>query len=118
MSKRPVLQWVYRAKVIRWVDGDTVDVMIDRGFKDYSMRRLRLQGIDTPEIRGVSKEEKERGEKATIRAEELAPVDSEVIIETHKSGKFGRWVAKIWPNKPIDWSINEILIMEGLAKKY
>ena len=41
--------WTYRAKVIRVIDGDTVDVDIDLGFgMIYKKQRVRLMGIDTP----------------------------------------------------------------------
>ena len=44
--------WTYRAKVIRVVDGDTVDVDIDLGFGIWQKNeRVRIMGIDTPESR-------------------------------------------------------------------
>jgi len=41
----------YQAKLIRVVDGDTVDAEIDLGFNIYIRERIRLMGIDTPETR-------------------------------------------------------------------
>ena len=44
--------WTYRAKVIKVVDGDTVDVDIDLGFGiSQKNERVRIMGIDTPESR-------------------------------------------------------------------
>ena len=48
----------YKAKLIRVVDGDTVDAMIDCGFSTFKKERIRLYGIDTPECRTRDKEEK------------------------------------------------------------
>ena len=51
--------WTYRAKVIRVVDGDTVDVDIDLGFGIWQKNeRVRIMGIDTPESRTRDKVEK------------------------------------------------------------
>ena len=54
----------YKAKIIKVVDGDTVDVEIRLGFKISLQERLRLFGIDTPEIRTRDKEEKKMGFEA------------------------------------------------------
>ena len=53
----------YKAKLIRVVDGDTVDAMIDCGFSTFKKERIRLYGIDTPECRTRDKEEKARGQR-------------------------------------------------------
>ena len=37
----------YGAKLIRVVDGDTADVMIDLGFDTWIKSRLRFKGVDT-----------------------------------------------------------------------
>ena len=58
--------YVYKAKLDRVVDGDTVDANIDLGFDISINKRIRLAGIDTPETRTRNKEEKIKGlEKAT-----------------------------------------------------
>ena len=81
----------YRCKVVKVVDGDTVDVDIDLGFGLWlKKQRIRLYGIDTPESRTRDKVEKRFGLKAkdylTKRLEEGA------ILKTRldKRGKFGR----------------------------
>ena len=52
----------YRAKIIKIIDGDTVDVDIDLGFDVIlSNQRVRLHGIDTPESRTRDREEKKFG---------------------------------------------------------
>ena len=49
----------YRCKILRVVDGDTVDVDIDLGFGVWMHKeRVRINGIDTPESRTRDKEEK------------------------------------------------------------
>ena len=89
----------YKAKLIRVVDGDTVDAMIDCGFSTFKKERIRLYGIDTPECRTRDKEEKARGLAAKARLEELiAEGNNEFIIETSidKKGKYGRLLGVLY----------------------
>ena len=62
----------YRCKVIKVIDGDTVDVDIDLGF-DIMLRdeRVRIMGIDTPESRTRDKVEKKFGLASKARLKEL-----------------------------------------------
>ena len=53
--------YTYHAEVLRVVDGDTVDVLIDVGFSTFRKERVRLYGINTPETRTKDLEEKARG---------------------------------------------------------
>ncbi len=83
----------YKCKVIRVVDGDTVDVDIDLGFGVWLHKeRVRIQGIDTPESRTRDKVEKRFG---LLAKEELKVLldDDNVKLITMKydaKGKFGR----------------------------
>ena len=83
----------YRCKVLRIVDGDTVDVDIDLGFGIWMHReRIRILGIDTPESRTKDLEEKAFGLAAKQYVKDLMPIGSQQIIKTEKdkTGKFGR----------------------------
>ena len=100
--------FTYRAKVYNIVDGDTIDVEIDLGFKIYTKQRIRLNRIDTPE-RG------ENGFKeATNRLKELI-LDKEVTLITNKISKWGYYLGDIYLN---DQDINQIMLNENLAKPY
>ena len=66
----------YKCKVIRVVDGDTVDVNIDLGFGVWLHKeRVRIQGIDTPESRTRDLAEKKLGLAAKERNKELLEKD-------------------------------------------
>ena len=81
----------YRCKVVRVVDGDTVDVDIDLGFGVWlKKQRIRLFGIDTPESRTRDKEEKIYGLKAKEFLKDQ--LKNGATLRTHKDGKgkFGR----------------------------
>jgi micrococcal nuclease len=88
----------YRCKILRIVDGDTVDVDIDLGFGVWLHReRVRIMGIDAPECRTKDKEEKKFGLAAKEWVKDQMPIGSHQILKTEidksgedKKGKFGR----------------------------
>jgi micrococcal nuclease len=99
-------EYTYSARVIHIVDGDTIDVTVDLGFKITRDVRLRLLGIDTAEIYGV--EDTSETYKRGMKHKEFVAdwldesFDSEypLLIGTHKQGKFGRYLATVWrPDK-------------------
>lgn len=127
----------YRARVVRVVDGDTLDVVFDLGFgimfgNDAAPVRIRLAGIDTPETYGVKKDSDEykAGMLSKARLMELLAItrNSVVILtEKDKTGKFGRYLAyvypdpackAVWPDGDTNLSVNKILLDEGHATEY
>ena len=108
--------WTYRAKVIRVIDGDTIDVLVDLGFDVWIKKRVRLFGIDTPEVRTKNLEEKKAGIAAKDRLSELmVECDYKFVLISHGVGKYRRCLGTILFN---DININKLLIKEGLAKEY
>jgi micrococcal nuclease len=111
----------YDVKVLKVVDGDTVDVDIDLGF-GITLRdeRVRIMGIDTPESRTSDKVEKVFGLASKNRLKELLHKDAVLITYEDKNGedmkgKFGRILGDF---KVGDKTVTEILIEEGHAVKY
>lgn len=103
----------YKANVVRWIDGDTVELAVDLGFRLTRQDHFRLDGIDTAE-RG-----KPLAAEAKAMAMRLAPVGSDVTIFSHKADKYGRYLASIYPNLVNDLvSVNTQLVNAGLAKPY
>ena len=112
----------YKAKVLRVVDGDTVDLEVDKGFNTFMRDRFRLFGIDAPETYGVKKtsEEYAAGQKAKNWLKEKIENRS-VIVKTHKDkrGKYGRWLAEIFRVvEEEEESVNNQMIKLGLAQEY
>jgi len=111
----------YNVKVLKVVDGDTVDVDIDLGFGIVlTDERVRIMGIDTPESRTSDKIEKVFGLAAKARLKEL--LDEEAILITYDDkngedmkGKFGRILGDFRVGGK---TVTEILIEEGHAVKY
>jgi len=106
----------YRAIITKVYDGDTLTAEVDLGFKMWAKKiKLRLLGIDTPEIRSKDVKEKALALKARDRVRELC-LDKEVIITSHKKGKYGRWLATVYLEEDID--LTRFLISEGLGVPY
>jgi micrococcal nuclease len=107
----------YNAKCLKVVDGDTMDLDIDLGMEIHINTRVRLYGINTPEIHTKVAAEKEAGQKAMQRViAALARWEVPLKIQTHKDKKekYGRYLATII--LPDGTNLNELLIKEGLAK--
>ena len=110
MTGLPAL-YGYRAEVVRWIDGDTVELTVDVGFKMSMRDHFRLMGVDTPE-RG-----RPGAAEAKARMNELAPAGAQVTVATHAKDKYGRWLAEVFTAAG-DSSVNVVLIDEKLAKPY
>ena len=109
----------YKAHVTGVYDGDSITVDIDLGFyMTMCNQKVRLLGIDTPEIRG---DEREQGLVVRDRVRELI-LDKDVMLKSYKdkAGKYGRWLATIlFQEENGSWtSLNQLLLDEGLAVRY
>lgn len=113
----------YKCKILRVVDGDTVDIDIDLGFGMWMHKeRVRMMGIDTPESRTSDKVEKQFGLASKNRLKEILPVGSSQVLKTEidksgedAKGKFGRILGDFLIEEK---RATEILIEEGHAVPY
>ena len=85
--------YVYKAKLIRCVDGDTADFLVDLGFKTYKEVRGRFLGVDTPE-RGQA-DYKLATNILHRLLKEQEDDDGYIMIKTYKTVKYGRWLVDI-----------------------
>ena len=87
----------YNAVVERVVDGDTIDVIIDLGFKTWKKVRVRMEGINTPESRTRDLEEKKLGLAAKDRLVEILELNNnKCVLHVSGVGKFGRAIASVF----------------------
>jgi micrococcal nuclease len=118
----------YKAIVDRVVDGDTIDVTIDLGFKTWKKVRVRMEGINTPESRTRDLEEKKKGLAAKARLQEILNYNSnECVLKVSGVGKFGRAIASVYvdtlspasdKSSMTEINVNKQLIEEGHAVAY
>jgi len=111
----------YRVKkVLKVVDGDTIDVDLDLGFDISFTQRVRLAGIDTPESRTTEKYEKTLGLEVKDKLKKAVEAAKVIVIRTEKpdsTEKYGRILGWVFlDGNPI--SINQVLIDEGFAWPY
>jgi len=109
----------YKAFVTRVIDGDTFECELDLGFKiKKSKVRVRLLGVNTPELHSKDAEEK----KEAYRAKEFTKQEidkKEVIIKSNKVDAFGRCLAIVYYKQGDDWiNLNSLLLKKRLAKVY
>ena len=105
-------------KVLKVVDGDTIDVRIDMGFDIKYKSRVRLFGIDTPESRTRDLEEKKLGLLSKKYLKDKLAVGKRLTIKTHKgeqTGKFGRILGEVFISGK---NINLQMCKEGYAVAY
>jgi len=117
-------KYIYRAKLERVVDGDTVDALIDLGFDTWVKKRIRYKGIDTWESRTKDLDEKKLGLAAKERNKELLESVSSkpgyFRLRSHGVGKYGRVLGELFIKdiEGIEYNINQTLINEGHAYEY
>ena len=117
-------KYIYKAKLERVVDGDTVDALIDLGFDTWVKKRIRYKGIDTWESRTKDLDEKKLGLAAKERNKELLESVSSKSgyfrLKSHGVGKYGRVLGELFikDDEGIEYNINQTLIDEGHAYEY
>ena len=103
----------YRAHIKDVYDGDTVTAVVDLGFLHYQEMKLRLYGIDTPELRGAEREDGLR--VRDIVREMILGKDVEIHSYKDKQGKYGRYLATIIVDGV---NVNAWRVAQGHAQPY
>jgi micrococcal nuclease len=113
--------YTYKARIENVVDGDTVDAVVDVGFKMTAKLRLRLLGVNTPELKSSVPEERVKANQAKDYTT-ASLHGKDVIIKTQKSDAFGRYLATIYyqvgdmVSYQVEWrEFNSSLISKGFA---
>ena len=118
MSDNPMYE--YKCFTIRVIDGSTIDAEIDLGFNVLVRQRIKLFGVNPPDMKSFSPEEKDRAVRCKNRLIEL--VGKEFICNTimNKRGKAGRTLGYVYVldenGNKVD--VNKVLVSEGLASQY
>jgi micrococcal nuclease len=117
----PRVLYVYRARPLRVIDGDTIDIIIDMGLHAYRMERLRLLGVNAPEMHGATHDTgiaaRDYVSNWLMMELDYQQDDLPLIIRTEKSDVFGRWLAVVWYGMS-GLCLNDDLIGSGHAVPY
>ena len=110
---------IYSAKLVRVVDGDTADAMIDLGFNVWVKNRIRFMGVDAWESRTRNLEEKKKGLAAKAYVKDILENSDEgkFLLKSHGVGKYGRVLGELFV-KGNEKSVNELLKDNGHAYEY
>jgi endonuclease YncB( thermonuclease family)/rubrerythrin len=110
----------YKAYLDRVVDGDTIRVTIDLGFKTFHNEIIRLKGIDSAEI------DSEAGKESARALTQILDKIPFLVVKTIKVDIYGRYVADVFfsdkneidAQKVADEGIylNQLLLDRGLVK--
>ena len=117
-------KYIYKAKLEKVIDGDTIDALIDVGFDIWIKKRIRYKGIDTWESRTKDLDEKKLGLAAKDRNKELLESVSSKSgyfrLKSHGVGKYGRVLGEVFIKdiEGIEYNVNQTLIDEGHAYEY
>lgn len=109
----------YRCKLLRVIDGDTIEVDVDLGFYTWRKITLRLADIDAPEVRTKDLDEKKEGIKSTEFLKDIISKNNEdsfIYIESKGVDDFGRSIATVYTED--GFNVNLLLLESGLAKKW
>lgn len=108
-------RYEYWMKPVRVIDGDTLVVEADLGFRLYKRTQIRLFDVDTHEINGPNHEQAVREENYTeswLEKYDLEDEEHPFRLETLKEpDSFGRYLGKIW-DKEKEYSLNESLLLD------
>lgn len=108
--------YIYKAKCVRVVDGDTIDATIDLGFDTWKKIRIRLVGMNAPESRTRDLDEKVLGLAAKAFLKDiLGKHDNDFILHSQGVGKYGRCLGELFLG---DQNVNDLMITEGHAVAY
>jgi len=106
-------RYIYEnVEVIKIIDGDTIDAMVDLGFDTWKRVRFRLYGINAPELTGESKD---LGIQSKEYLSSLIPEGTFIKVECLGQEKYGRWLAILIKD---NINLNEKMIQEGYAEEY
>ena len=105
----------YQMQIVKVVDGDTVDSIVDRRMSVSVKERFRLYGINAPETRGskLTPEQRAAGKAATQHLKDLlsaGPVTGRTLKD--RKGKYGRYLVELFVG---DRNLNQQMIEDGHA---
>jgi micrococcal nuclease len=111
------MDYSYRAKILRVIDGDTFKMRVDLGLNIYTDITVRLYEVNTPETWGVKKDSQEYRNGMAAKKfvedwiEENKDENGYLFVETikDKKGKYGRYLVRIWDSSGSIQSLNEAI---------
>jgi len=126
-SNKDICFYIYQAKLIKVIDGDTIDLLIDLGFSTFTKKRIRLLYVNAYELRSKNKKYKElayKGKRYVI--DWFKKYNNQCVIQTikessknkdDKKGRYGRYLGIIY-SSDLKSCLNLELLNNNLARVY
>jgi len=109
----------YKCKLLRILDGDTIECNIDLGFDIWRKAKVRLQNIDAPELRTKDLTEKKNAIESTEMLRKLIVDENPngiFYIKSKKVDSFGRCLAILILESGLE--VNTALVELGYASEW
>lgn len=103
--------YYYKANVIRVIDGDTIKMNIDLGFKIFWEVNARLYGINTPELTSSDAVTRQKAIDAKSFIESVIKPGDSILVKSKTLDKYGRPLCEVYYSK------NEIFLNNELIEK-
>jgi micrococcal nuclease len=103
-------------EIVKIVDGDTVDIVLDLGFDVYRKERVRINRVDTPESNSKDVNEKKLAIEAKNYVSTWMINQKKIRIKTLKDDKYGRLLGEFYGDG--DVCLSDLLINGGYAWAY
>lgn len=103
-------------EIVKIVDGDTVDIVLDLGFDVYRKERVRINRVDTPESNSKNETEKKLAVEAKNYVSTWLINQKQIKIKTLKDDKYGRLLGEFYGDNNI--CLSDLLINGGYAWEY
>lgn len=116
--ERLIPDYIRACELHRVIDGDTVELVIDLGFRRATRERVRLKGIDAPERHTSTRA---AGDAAALFVEDWFQAVDHPILVSHQADSFGRWLGSIYdlgPDGTLVNSLADALLENGHAVVY
>jgi micrococcal nuclease len=111
------MMYTYNANVIRVVDGDTVELNIDLGFRMWMRANCRFYGINAPELHATDEAVREKAKEAKAFVEAELKVGDRVSVLSKKLDKYGRPLVRIFYGEEAK-CLNDEMIEKSLAVEF
>lgn len=111
--------WRFLFTPTRVIDGDTIEGTLDRGHNIFSQKlRVRLIGINTPELHSKIEEERIAAQAAKTFVSEALVMGKEYVFESCELDAFGRSLGLIYLDENLSSTLNDLILQKGLAKPF
>ena len=111
------MDWRFPAKLIRVIDGDSLEVDLDLGLRVHRIDSMRIMGVDTPEIRSSDPVHKEAGFAVKAVVEKLLK-DKDLLVLSEKMDKYGRVLGDVCVQLGVEADVSKFIVLSAFLLEH